>query len=54
MKQTDAAQSEDCVHEHGLTIFPEGEAVCLDCGALYIYTGTLDAESLEEYQRVSY
>lgn len=37
-------------HTCTLTLFPEGEAVCLECGALYIFYATLLGPLLEDYR----
>jgi hypothetical protein len=34
-----------------LTVMPEGEAVCLDCGAYYIYSTTLEGPELAEVRQ---
>lgn len=37
-------------HECDLIVLPEGEAVCLDCGAYYIFKQTLDADGKREIE----
>lgn len=37
-------------HQCTLTLFPEGEAVCLDCGAFYIFHSMMIEPLLEGYR----
>lgn len=37
-------------HGHRFLVFPEGEALCFECGDLYIFQTTLHPSEVEEYR----